>query len=66
MKILELNQMEKLQGGGLCDGQAASFAVANVAFVYSIFSGPIGVAIATTAFTIALYNLNTCMDQAGE
>lgn len=63
MKTLELKQMEIINAGGACDGQMAAFATANVAMVYAVFGGPIGMAIATVAFTIALVNLNNCIDE---
>ena len=67
MRKLELIELENINGGNSnCAGQEASFAVANAAVLWAVFGGPVGMAIAVTAFTLALYNLNNCYDMYGE
>ncbi len=65
MNVLNYQEMEVVSAGG-CGGQEAAYGIANASLIYAtIAGGPIGFAIATTAWGVALYNLQECYDREG-
>ncbi len=63
MKTLELNQMERVNGGADCEGQVTASLLASAALISAaVIAGPFGLALASASFLVSWNNLGNCID----